>query len=58
MWFNQMCEARLQWYYDNGIFYINGRDVVCIITGICFGIIFVLTYELIKYIIEERNKRK
>lgn len=57
MWLNQMCEAQLQWYYDNGIFYINGRDVVCIITGILIGILFVLFYALFKYLIEERKKK-
>ena len=58
MWLNKMCEAQLQWYYDNGIFYINGRDVVCIITGILIGILFALLYELLKYLTEERKKRK
>lgn len=58
MWLNQMCEAQLQWYYDNGIFYINGRDIVCVITGILIGILFALLYELLKYLTEERNKRK
>lgn len=53
-----MCEAQLQWYYDNGVFYINGRDVVCIITGILIGRLFVLLYELLKYLTEERKKRK
>ena len=53
-----MCEAQLQWYYDNGIFYINGRDVVCVITGILIGILFALLYELLKYLKEERKKRK
>ena len=57
MWLNQMCEAQLQWYYDNGMFYINGRDVVCIITGILIGILFALFYALIKYLIEERKKK-
>lgn len=50
-----MCEAQLQWYYDNGVFYINGRDVVCIITGILIGILIGLSYALIKYLIEERK---
>lgn len=58
MWLNQMCEAQLQWYYDNGIFYINGRDVVCLICGTCLGILIMLIDMLINYIINERRINK
>lgn len=58
MWLNQMCEAQLQWYFDNGIFYINGRDIVCLITGTLLGILIILIGSLIYYIITERKKRK
>lgn len=53
---NHFFESQMQWYFDNGIFYINGRDIVCIITGICIGILFALFVELFKYLFEGRKK--
>lgn len=44
-----MFEAQMAWNYDNGIFYINGRDIVCILFGICVGLLMVLIIMLIKY---------
>ena len=57
MWLNQMCETQLQWYYDNGIVLITGRDVVCIMTGILIGVVFAYTIEFINWFIEERKKK-
>lgn len=52
---NHFFESWMQWYFDNGIFYINGRDIVCIILGVNIGVLIVLIFELIKY---EVGKRK
>lgn len=46
---NHFFENQMQWFYDNGIFYINGRDIVCILLGICIGLLIVLIIMLIKY---------
>lgn len=46
---NHFFESQMQWFYDNGIFYINGRDIACILFGICVGLLMVLIIMLIKY---------
>lgn len=46
---NHFFESQMQWFYDNGIFYINGRDIVCILLGICIGLLIMLIIMLIKY---------
>ena len=43
---NHFFESQMQWFYDNGIFYINGRDIVCILLGICIGLLMVLIISL------------
>ena len=53
-----MFEAQMAWNYDNGIFYITGRDVVAIIIGILIGAIFVLFVEMLKSLEEEHKKGK
>ena len=45
---NHMFESQLQWSFDNGIFYINGRDVICIMAGVCLGVIIVIFLQFIK----------
>ena len=45
---NHFFESWLQWSFDNGIFYINGRDIICIMAGVCLGIIIVLFLQFIK----------
>lgn len=46
---NHFFESCMQWYFDNGIFYINGRDIICIILGVNIGLLIVLIIMLIKY---------
>ena len=46
---NHMFESQMMWVYDNGVFWICGRDIVCIILGITIGIIFALFIQLICY---------
>ena len=46
---NHLFESQMQWYFDNGVFYISGRDIVCIILGINIGIIFAYLIALIRY---------
>ena len=52
---NHFFEIQTQWFYDNGVFYINGRDIVYILIGINIGIVFVLLMLLVEYL-EERWK--
>ena len=52
---NQMFEAQMQWVYDDGFFYITGRDIMAIIIGFFIGVVFVLTWLCIKYHFEERK---
>lgn len=52
---NQMFEAQMQWVYDDGFFYITGRDVIAVIMGFFIGAVFVLTWLCIKYHFEERK---
>ena len=51
---NHLFESQLQWSFDNGIFYINGRDIVCIMTGVCLGIIIVLFIRFMKEVTHEK----
>lgn len=39
---NHLFESQLQWYYDNGIFYINGRDVIWFFIGFLTCLILVM----------------
>lgn len=57
---NHFFESWLQWSYDNGIFYINGRDIICIMAGVCLGIIIVLFLQFIKEVVYDlcRNNEK
>ena len=34
------------WSYDNGIFYISGRDIYCIITGFCIAFVVFATVNI------------
>ena len=52
---NQMFEAQMQWVYDDGFFYITGRDVVAIIIGILLGLVFAGVMAII-HDVEERSK--
>lgn len=45
---NSMFESQLAWFYDNGIIYLNGRDVVAFIAGACAGITLCLLFMLLK----------
>lgn len=53
---NQFFEAQMAWHYDNGVFYISGRDIACVIAGICIGIIFAYLIQYAKYL--ERKWKK
>ena len=44
----------LQWYYDNGLIYLNGRDILAFIVGFLACLILVMfTYSL-----SEKAKRR
>lgn len=55
-----MFEAQMQWVYDDGFFYITGRDVVAIIIGFVAGVVFILFVLMLKSLEEEyrRGKKK
>ncbi len=55
---NHFFESKMQWSYDNGIFYINGRDIICVITGILFGIVLVMFIFLIEEWIKCKKENK
>lgn len=57
---NHLFESELQWSFDNGIFYINGRDVICIMAGVCLGVIIVIFLQFIKEVAYDlcRNNEK
>lgn len=48
MQFNHLMESQMQWFFDNGIFYFSGRDVVAIMIGLCAGIILMLIFKLLE----------
>ena len=48
MQFNHLMESQMQWYFDNGIFYFSGRDVVAIMIGLVAGIILMLIFKLLE----------
>ena len=48
MWFNHLMESQMQWFFDNGIFYFSGRDVVAIMIGLVAGIILMLIFKLLE----------
>lgn len=49
---NHLFESQQAYIYDNGVFWFCGRDVVAIMIGITIGIIFALSVQLIKCLIE------
>ena len=40
---NQFFDEIASWTYQNEIFYISGRDLICILIGVLISIITVLT---------------
>ena len=53
-----MFEAQMQWFYDDGILYITGRDVVAIIIGFVAGVVFILFVLMLKSLEEEHRRGK
>ena len=53
-------ESKLAWSYDNGIFYINGRDIMCFITGFlaCCIVVSVIMSISDKYAKAKKRKKK
>ena len=54
---NHLFESQMQWSYDNGLIYINGRDVVAFIIGFCVCIVVMLTISYIRTEIKERKNK-
>lgn len=52
----QYFTGAMQWSYNNGILYITGRDIICIITGLLLGIVLMSIAIVIDDYIERRNK--
>ena len=52
---NHFFESQMQWYFDNGVFWICGRDIVAIMIGICIGIIFAYFIQLIKVLTGDKK---
>lgn len=46
----------MEWSYRNGMLYITGRDIICIITGILIGIVLMGLAASIDDYIERRKK--
>lgn len=46
---NHFFESKMQWFYDNGIFYISGRDISCVITGFILGMIIMIFVDYFVY---------
>ena len=55
---NHFFESQMMWKIDNGVFYLTGRDVACMIAGICMGIIFALLIQYAKYLESEFKKNR
>ena len=51
---NHLFESQLQWSYDSGIFYMNGRDVMCFLVGF----LTCMALKMFFVIIEEGRKKK
>lgn len=47
-------ESVMQWSYNDGFFYITGRDIICIITGLFLGIVIMGVGVIIDDCIERR----
>lgn len=43
---SQFFENFEAWEFNNGIIYITGRDIICMVTGILIGILLILTVEI------------
>ena len=39
----QIFEKFCAWSFDNGIFYVSGRDIMCMIVGLLIAVIIYLT---------------
>lgn len=52
---NHIFESQMEFVYDNGVFWICGRDIVAIMIGICIGIIFAYFIQLIKVLTGEEE---
>ena len=49
-------DSVMQWSYNDGFFYITGRDIICIITGLFLGIVIMGIGVIIDDCIERRIK--
>ena len=43
----------MRWEYSNGIFYVSGRDIICLITGMLIMLVIWLTIAAVN---AQRNK--
>lgn len=55
---NRFFEAQMAWKIDNGVFFITGRDIACVLAGICIGIIFALLVQYARYLEAEWKKER
>ena len=55
---NHMFESQMQWYFDNGLIYFTGRDIIAFVMGFLSCIIILMIRASIKYSIEERKNNK
>lgn len=49
-------ESVMQWSYNDGFFYITGREIICFITGLVLGTVIMGVGVIIDDCIERRIK--
>lgn len=49
-------DSVMQWSYNDGFFYITGRDIICLIAGLFLGIVIMGVGVIIDDCIERRIK--
>ena len=55
---NQYFENLMAWQIDNGVFFVSGRDIACVIAGICIGIIFAYLIQYAKWLESEWKEHR
>lgn len=45
---NHLFESQMQWSYDNGIFYISGRDIIAGIIGFLVCLVLWMIFNMWK----------
>lgn len=56
--FNLAFEEFLAWHIDNGIFYLSGRDIICMVIGFIVCLILWIMFDGREIYVRRRNEDK